>query len=360
MPNLINAQFDTPFGSESEEQNNPFGDNQAGEDGRYFDEMDNQHFGDKGAGGRFVMEKAKGRPMGEMLMDMQDNEGNFDMERLEKMQRQFWNARGRLHKQGVAHGDMHLGNGYYDEENDEMNLIDFGEARDNPMAALREAFGGIGGGDWQVADGDNPMGRAPDDLAERLVGNYEGVKNSFKERFADQLGMEGGLDGVLEHLFEGGIRGRLPNNRYKEIAGDDAAFNHSDNENFDDFFSDALGFRGEDGAMSEDGQGFLMQMINNMYDGVSDDGFMPDMNGEDIPGSVSSQQSRMARGANPYGQKMEESPTDKPKGKSSRPQRQGFQQFVQKLAAGGMTPPPSERVKPGGLLKAMAAGGFDD
>jgi len=75
----------------------------------------------------------------------------------------FWDARAKLHKAGLAHGDMHSDNVMIDR-NGKGTVVDFGMAQYSPKAALSEALGafrspktgtvipgvGKGKGDWQV------------------------------------------------------------------------------------------------------------------------------------------------------------------------------------------------------------------
>jgi len=101
--------------------------------------------------GRVAMEFVAGKPLGDMV----ESHENIN---------KFWEARAALHREGIAHNDMHPGNVII-QDNGKAKFVDLGLAQDSPKAALSEAMGAfipprvvitrkIAGakndGDWQV------------------------------------------------------------------------------------------------------------------------------------------------------------------------------------------------------------------
>lgn len=69
---------------------------------------------------RIIMNKVQGNP----IANMQNNE-----KEAAKKSPKIFNKVKELHDIGVAHGDLHQGNIFYDKTKDEVNLIDFGLAK---------------------------------------------------------------------------------------------------------------------------------------------------------------------------------------------------------------------------------------
>lgn len=69
---------------------------------------------------RIIMDKAKGDPIANMSNDEKE---------VVKKSPKIFNKVKELHDIGVAHGDLHQGNIFYDKNKDEVNLIDFGLAK---------------------------------------------------------------------------------------------------------------------------------------------------------------------------------------------------------------------------------------
>ena len=92
------------------------------------------------------MSMAKGEEAADVLYGM-------DEESHEKIANNFWNARADLHKAGVAHGDMHGGNIFVDDDDDDLpvSILDLGLAQVSKLAALMEAFGGLSDEDYQLS-----------------------------------------------------------------------------------------------------------------------------------------------------------------------------------------------------------------
>jgi hypothetical protein len=152
FPNLINAQFDSPFIHESSAYNNPLNQNQHARDSREADYWDPDYQEDfhrqfPTAFGTYAMSAAKGKPLSGVW-------GNLDEETRDKATRSFWRARGDLHKAGFSHNDMHGGNIMIDPETGEASIIDLGLAKEHKLSALMEGLGGLDfeeGNDRQLA-----------------------------------------------------------------------------------------------------------------------------------------------------------------------------------------------------------------
>jgi len=150
FPTLINAKFETPFKNFSAEYNNPMNvDNERRGTAGYWDPDDASDFERKfpGAEGTYAMTPAKGQELFSVFESLDD-------ETKDKAMRNFWKARGDLHKAGFSHNDMHGGNIFVDPETGEVNIIDLGLAKENRRSALMEALGGMDyeqGEDYQLS-----------------------------------------------------------------------------------------------------------------------------------------------------------------------------------------------------------------
>ncbi len=136
--------------------------------------------------------------------------------------RQFWQARGDLHKAGFSHNDMHGGNVYVDPKTGEVSIIDLGLAKDDPFSALMEATGGFDaeeGEDTQLAY-HMAGARVPDDLRERMMERLGGLEESLLDSYDGDMEDEEGFDEAMRvggNVMRGGIR--MSNDRREEILG---------------------------------------------------------------------------------------------------------------------------------------------
>ena len=152
FPDLINAQFDSPFTHQSSAYNNPqdeTGVKRGKFEEDYWDPDDatEWHRQFPSAFGTYAMSAAKGDQLASVWPDMTP-------EMQDKALRSFWRARGDLHKAGFSHNDMHGGNVMVDPDTGEVSIIDLGLAKDNPLSALMEGLGGLDfeeGNDYQLA-----------------------------------------------------------------------------------------------------------------------------------------------------------------------------------------------------------------
>ena len=186
FPTLINAKFDAPFKQYSSEYNNPMNaDNERrgggglrpGED--YWDPDEQSDFDRKfpGAEGTYAMTQASGSQLFNVL-------DNLDEESRDKALRNFWRARGDLHKAGFSHNDMHGGNIFVDDDG-EVNIIDLGLAKDDPRSALMEALGGMDyeqGDDYQLS-----TQLSGPDLPERLMDTFDTNRSKVEEMIMDNM-----------------------------------------------------------------------------------------------------------------------------------------------------------------------------
>ena len=219
FPNLINAQFDSPFIQQSTAYNNPQEITKArrgaGEED-YWDPDDASEWDKRfpGAFGTYAMSEAKGGSLAETWPDM-------DADLQDKALRNFWRARGDLHKAGFSHNDMHGGNVMVDPETGEVNIIDLGLAQDNPMSALMEGLGGLDfeeGEDYQLA---HQLGGS--NFSERMREMSVENRSNIEEMIIDNLGDSEDYDDIdevgyspkrqnavasLDDLMRGGIRMR--------------------------------------------------------------------------------------------------------------------------------------------------------
>ena len=84
--------------------------------------------------GTILMEEVKGKPIVKQLTELSDGEKQDAFDGLLK-------SRGKMHRAGAAHNDMHSHNLLWDKQNKQMNIIDMGLVRLDERAALVEALG---------------------------------------------------------------------------------------------------------------------------------------------------------------------------------------------------------------------------
>ena len=135
VPNIVNAQFKTPFTKGAIETDDLHDLVNSGKQHEY-------------AEGIFAMDKVAGEKLQDAIYGMDD-------EQKAELAKKLFKIRAGLHMAGIAHNDMHGGNIFYDKDNDNMSVLDFGRAQARPMAALMEAFGTLDDkdGDHQLFDG---------------------------------------------------------------------------------------------------------------------------------------------------------------------------------------------------------------
>ena len=217
FPTLINGRFDTPFMNRSSSYNNPMGadDEHAGPGGEYWnpDEQSDWNKQFITADGTYAMTRARGRELSDAWFDMDDDVR-------ETAARKFWAARKALHMKGFSHNDMHGGNVFVTDDGD-VNILDLGLAKDDPLSALMEGLGGADaeqGDDYQLArdlSGAQMDGR----VREKFLSNIEDVRQSFMDQMKgdpsdyDDYDEEGEyspqfsyLESMIEDSMRGGIR----------------------------------------------------------------------------------------------------------------------------------------------------------
>jgi hypothetical protein len=103
----------------------------------------------------------------------------------------YWSAAAKLHRIGVAHNDMHAGNLLVDGKG-VGRFVDLGLAQVNVKAALVEALGTIGGGNWQFME----LGLPPSKSERRVRENFRNVMGILariginKAEFKEIIGTE--------------------------------------------------------------------------------------------------------------------------------------------------------------------------
>jgi len=214
FPDLINAEFDEPFKHKSSVYNNPMNvDNERrgggglrpGED--YWDPDEQSDFDKKypTAMGTYAMSQAKGGPLFNEM-------GSMDDDMRDKMMRNFWRARGDLHRAGFSHNDMHGGNIFVDPETGEVNIIDLGLAKDNKLSALMEGLGGMDfeqGEDTQLSSevsGAELSERMQEmsvknraKIEQTIMDSIEGIDEVDEDRYGE-------IKQRLDEVMRGGIR----------------------------------------------------------------------------------------------------------------------------------------------------------
>jgi hypothetical protein len=220
FPTLLNAEITSPFSHTSSVENNPENrpsQRRAPGEVAYFDPDDQSEFDDRfpTARGRYAMSLAKGRPFGDVIDELYNND---DEEGIHKLLESAFRARRDMHMEGIAHNDMH-GNNIMVDDNGAMNIIDMGLAEDNPVAALMEGLGAISGTDGQFFMGAAPGGMGnvvnqftPYEIDDRFNENISNIEQMIMDSAdvdpmdddeADQydLKME-----ILTRIMKGGIR----------------------------------------------------------------------------------------------------------------------------------------------------------
>jgi len=259
FPTLINAQFDSPFIHESSAYNNPLGGSARSREVEYWDPDEQSEFHRQfpTAYGTYAMTAAEGMPLHEAMFEMGD-------EAKEKMMRNFWRARGDLHKAGFSHNDMHGGNIMTNPETGEVSIIDLGLAKENRLSALMEALGGLDfeeGQDYQLAHqvaGSN----LPERIRDFALENRDDIEQTLFDSLDPEMGMEseefGNADSAIQELLRGDIRMREKDfDRIKEqlpSLGDDKfvenlinmLYNEIGNSELADRMSDAFTERQKD------------------------------------------------------------------------------------------------------------------
>ncbi|MDR2735567.1 MAG: hypothetical protein LBB20_01850, partial [Puniceicoccales bacterium] len=82
------------------------------------------------------MPMAKGKPVSRILYNEGNNLSNESVDTLMKIGRKIGSAVGAMHKNEFNHGDLHLGNIYYDEVSDRISIIDFDTSRNDDIKSL--------------------------------------------------------------------------------------------------------------------------------------------------------------------------------------------------------------------------------
>ena len=233
FPTLLNARFDTPFVDESSFENNPYQDDEGRNTrGKYFDTA-NQSDWEKEfptAQGTYAMTEMPGREIADAVYDMDEDDE-------EELMQKVWNLRAQMHRLGIAHNDMHGGNIYVDDEGN-PSMLDLGLANNNPLDALMEGLGGMGGEDYQMFRRMVPE-NLTDDFRGRLTSGVEKVREAIMDRLEET---DDDTAGRLETMMGGGIR--MHDNDRQELLG-----------NF---------------PMLKDNN-FVMELIKNLYSGLEEE-----------------------------------------------------------------------------------------
>jgi serine/threonine protein kinase len=125
--------------------------------------------------------------------------------------RNFWRARGDLHKTGFSHNDMHGGNVFVDPDTGEVQIIDLGLAKEDKLSALMEGLGGLDfeeGEDYQLT---HHLGGAnfSDRMQEMSVDNRANVEQDIMDNLDIDMEDEEAFDGAfnfLQSIMKGDIR----------------------------------------------------------------------------------------------------------------------------------------------------------
>ncbi len=228
FPTLINGEFQTPFIHESSAYNNPMNRRSQARQGEreYWnpdrppeDSMGEVAFHRKfpTAIGTYAMSPAKGSTLASTYAEL-------DEEMQDKVMRNFWRARGDLHKAGFSHNDMHGDNIMVDPETGDVSIIDLGLAQENRLSALMEAFGGLDfeeGEDYQLA-GQMKGAAFSDRMQEMAVANRENVEQELYDSVDPNMDMYGedfhNVDEMIQEILRGDIHMREANyNRITDV-----------------------------------------------------------------------------------------------------------------------------------------------
>jgi tRNA A-37 threonylcarbamoyl transferase component Bud32 len=126
--------------------------------------------------GKLALERAPGLPWGKQLY-------NADIPERKQLIDAYLRVRADLHRQGVAHNDMHGGNVFYDKKTGKAMLIDMGLAQISPKAALIEGLGVFNGRDWQADKYDLRGAKTP--TVKKLQENIRKVEAELKRLGVD-------------------------------------------------------------------------------------------------------------------------------------------------------------------------------
>ena len=218
---LINGEFQTPFIHESSMYNNPLSRRSQARDGEqeYWnpdappertDGQDAFHRKFPTAIGTYAMTPAKGSTLASTYADL-------DEEMQDKVMRNFWRARGDLHKAGFSHNDMHGDNIMVDPETGEVSIIDLGLAQENKLSALMEALGGLDfeqGEDYQLA-GQMKGAAFSDRMQEYSVNNRADVEQALYDSIDPDIDISGEdfmqIDEMIQEILRGDIHMRKKN-----------------------------------------------------------------------------------------------------------------------------------------------------
>ena len=204
FPSLINAEFESPFKHQSTAYNNPFGrESQAADSkGRYFVPGEQSDFERKfvTARGTYAMSMAHGESVSDVLYGASEYTQ-------QKVTDNFWDARADLHKAGIAHGDMHGGNVFVDQDESDLpvTILDLGLAQVSKLAALQEAFGGVSEEDYQLSHYVS-RNNLSDEKWQQLEDNYSRVKREVMEDYRFHIAAGDLTEGDVEEFLMGGIR----------------------------------------------------------------------------------------------------------------------------------------------------------
>lgn len=192
FPKLLKGEFNTGFKSIETWEN----------DGITV-EPDSDGFADsfwhnaQAAKGRFAMSLAGGVEVSDAAYGWNEDYQEFAAEK-------FWNKMAAMHKRGISHNDLHGGNIFWDEDEEEVNILDLGLAKVNRLTALMEALASINENNYQLWNGFE-IGNLSEEMQEKLATN----KRALIEQMSDDYSGEEWEDStsyVLEELIEGGIR----------------------------------------------------------------------------------------------------------------------------------------------------------
>ena len=116
----------------------------------------------------------------------------------------FWKARRDLHKLGVAHNDMHVGNVLIDSKG-KARFVDFGLAQNNPRAALAEAIGAASGSDWQVRRWEQLGTNYAKDYGYATAPEFDKISRNW-DKLKVQMQSDGLTASDIAAIANGGIR----------------------------------------------------------------------------------------------------------------------------------------------------------
>ena len=275
FPSLINARFDGPFANQDPVRNNPRGtDPKRGK--FYQDHNYGSNFYTKfpGAPGMFAMTAAKGEELASYPYADDDEVQHNITKKMHQLRRD-------MHKQGIAHNDMHEGNVFYDEDADQMHLLDFGLAHVSPIRALLEGLGGINGaspmdiindiaspsekGDFQLSDTmkGHDMRQSPyfdtEQLGAMFDGNVDNIEEFLLDQYDGDFEDEDGYTNYMQKVnrfLKGGIR--LNKEELRDIIQGIP------------YLTPEQGIEGEFEGEYEPDDDRVMKMIDMLYDGLEE------------------------------------------------------------------------------------------